>query len=117
MEVAHVRTKFVQNLGMALIWSQKNVSPQFNDWNVCPIHKNNLDIGHCDYCSEHIQNLSTINVFLDLIMCVQNNPIPPLHVNIDMQMCQSDKNCLDFVALHYLPTDAPDSYAPHQSCW
>ena len=38
--------------------------------------------------------------------------IPALNVNIDMQMYESDKNSIDFVALHYLPKDAPDSYVP-----
>ena len=48
----------------------------------------------------------------DLIAYIQNNPIPTLNVNIDTQMYESGKNHLDFVALNYLPRDAPDSYAP-----
>ena len=47
----------------------------------------------------------------DLINYIQNNPLPPLNVNTDMQMYGSDKANIDFVALHYLPKDAPDSYA------
>ena len=92
--------------------TKKNVSPNFEDWNVCPICKNSLLETHCEYWSQHIQNLSTITLLSDLISYIHNNPIPALNVNIDMQMYESDKNFLDFVALHYLPRDAPDSHAP-----
>ena len=83
--------------------TKRIVNPQFDSWNVCSIRTNRLDASHCDYWSEHIQNLSTINVLSDLINHIQNNPIPPLNVNIDMQMYESDKNSIHFVALHYLP--------------
>ena len=56
--------------------------------------------------------MSQIMVFSDLKQYIESNPIPPLTGNVDTNMYESNKNFLDFVALHYLPSDAPDSYAP-----
>ena len=54
----------------------KKVSPNSENWNVCPIHKNSLPETHCEYWSQHIQNLSTITLLSGLISYIHNNPIP-----------------------------------------
>ena len=56
--------------------------------------------------------MSSISVFTDLIDYIQWNPLAPLQAHINYAMTEQDKQFLDFVALCYLPHDAPDSYAP-----
>ena len=91
---------------------KKIVSTNFRNWMVCNICKNYLDVNHPDYWTEHLNQMSEITIFSELRDYIESNPIPELNVNIDTKMYESDKNILDFVALHYLPSDAPDSYAP-----
>ena len=87
----------------------KFVPAQFDKWNVSP---NTWMQVQLTYWSENIKIASTINVFSDLINYTQNNPPPSIHVNINMQMDESDKANIHFVALHYLQKDAPKSYTP-----
>ena len=43
---------------------------------------------------------------------IMKNPLPEMEtLSIDDVMLESDKNHLDYVVLHHLPTDAPDRYA------
>ena len=91
---------------------KKIVSTNFRNWMVCNICKNYLDVNHPDYWTEHLNQMSEITIFSELRDYIESNPTPELNVNIDTKMYESDKNILDFVALHYLPSDAPDSYAP-----
>ena len=51
--------------------------------------------------------------FEQLEQYIVRNPLPEMErLTIDDAMLQSDKDLLDFVALHHLPKDAPDGYAP-----
>ena len=69
-------------------------------------------VQHTNYWAEHINQLSAISNFTELQEYIQWNPLPVLTPNIDPVMSEQDKQFLDFVALHYLPADAPDSFAP-----
>ena len=91
---------------------KKFISPQLDSWANCSICKNLLSPDNPNYWSEHIHQLSSISVFTDLIDYIQWNPLAPLQAHINYVMTEQDKQFLDFVALHYLPHDAPDSYAP-----
>ena len=71
-----------------------------------------LSSGHTNYWAEHINQLSAISNFTELQEYIQWNPLPVLTVNIDIVMSEQDKQFLDFITLHYLPADAPGSFAP-----
>ena len=43
---------------------------------------------------------------------VNSNPFPEFEGVTNVNMLESDKANLDFVALHHLPNDAPDGFAP-----
>ena len=70
--------------------------------------------------SEHFEWASVLNIlsskqtFTDLQNYVQSNPLPPFVCGLHTQMTEAAKLNLDYVALHYLPHDAPDSYAPYK---
>ena len=61
---------------------------------------------------EIIHKLSTFVNYTELKNYVESNTIPPLVCDINLDMSEQDKHYLDYVALHYLPDDAPDSFAP-----
>ena len=61
---------------------------------------------------ECLCKLNTFTNFTALKNYIETNTIPPLICDIDLNMSQEDKQFLNYVALHYLPNDAPDSYAP-----
>ena len=91
---------------------KKFLTPNLESWSICLICKNFLSTDNVNYWTEHIDKLSSITLFTDLIQYIQWNPLPPLQANINNVMTENDKQFLDFVALHYIPNDAPDSYAP-----
>ena len=44
---------------------------------------------------------------------VSTNPLPEMELqNINDAMLQCDQSRIDYIALHHLPNDAPDGYAP-----
>ena len=92
--------------------TKKHTPVNLGSWKSRTVCKNLLSVEHTDYWAEHINLLSTITTFADLQEYITWNSIPPLNVNIDTKMSQRDMQFLDYVALHYLPNDAPDSFAP-----
>ena len=51
--------------------------------------------------------------YAQLQQYVMANPIPKMEIiNSNYVMLNSEKTHIDFIALHHLPTDAPDGYAP-----
>ena len=91
--------------------TKKYVAPKLNTWISCTVCKNLLCVQHTNYWAEHINQLSAISNFTEL-QYIQWNPLSVLTPNIDIVMSEQDKQFIDFVALHYLPSDAPDSFAP-----
>ena len=89
---------------------KKFLTPNLESWSICLTCKNFLSTDNVNYWTEHIDKLSSITLFTDLIQYIQWNPLPPLQANINNVMTENDKQFLDFVALHYIPNDAPDSY-------
>ena len=81
-------------------------------WDVCltrkiiPLQSNN------NYWADQIEELSKITSFDVLKHHIHSNVLPPFTYEKDITMSENDRNHLDFVALHYLPSDAPDSFAP-----
>ena len=69
---------------------------------------NEVDSEQLDWATV-LNELSRKQTFTDLQNYVQSHPLPPL------VWTEDTKANLDFVALHYLPYDAPGSYAPYQS--
>ena len=66
-----------------------------------------------DYNWEEILDvMSCMLSFEQLEAYVKSSELPPLQYTLQTTMTEALKSKLDFVALHYLPPDAPDSYAP-----
>ena len=92
--------------------TKKYVAPKLDKWISCTVCKNLLCVSHTNYWAGHINQLSAISNFTQLQEYIQWNPLPVLTPNIDNLMSEQDKKFLDFVALHYFPNDAPDSFTP-----
>ena len=89
-------------------------SDSHNENTFTDIHKS-TEVVSAQFDWEKVMNsLSRLENFTDLRNFVQTNPLPPLKCMLHTQMTESAKRNLDFVALHYLPKDAPDSYAPYK---
>ena len=56
--------------------------------------------------------MSSISHFDDLQEYVNSNLLPAFEGSVQQDMTENDKSKLDFVALHHLPQDTPDSFAP-----
>ena len=88
------------------------VPTNMHSWEVCltckiqPLSSNN------NYWADQIEELSKITSFDVLKHHINANVLPPFTYEKDINMYENDRNHLDFVALHYLPSDAPDSFAP-----
>ena len=61
---------------------------------------------------QRLAQMSSISNFDDLQEYVNSNPLPAFEGSVQQNMTESDKSKLDIVALHHLPQDAPDSFAP-----
>ena len=80
-------------------------------WNSVKIHKT---VGsRDDYSLEDVQAiLSSYSNYEDLSEYLKKNPLPFFDVNIDLILHDHDRSHLDPVALHYIPHDAPQGFAP-----
>ena len=61
---------------------------------------------------QRLAQMSSISSFDDLQEYVNSNPLPAFEGSAQQDMTENDKSKLDFVALHHLPQDALDSFAP-----
>ena len=43
---------------------------------------------------------------------IHSNPITHLQVACDQYLSETDRNTIDYIALHHLPSDAPQNYVP-----
>lgn len=91
---------------------RKSVAPQLNKWCLSPIHKNTQNITRAVTWGDCISALTACNSFNELYNYMSQNPLPPLQCAISLNMSQLDMDNIDFVALHYSPTDAPERCAP-----
>ena len=93
----NMQTKKVVPLSWTLWATQPtihNIAPATKTWN------------------EQLHEMSFRN-YAQLQQYVTANPFPEMEIiNINDVMLDSEKSCIDFIALHHLPTDAPDGYAP-----
>ena len=61
---------------------------------------------------EHLWQMNFTNL-AQLEHYVSTNPLPQMELlNLNDAMLECDKSRLDYIALHHLPTDAPDGYTP-----
>ena len=61
---------------------------------------------------QRLTQMHSISNFDDLQQYVNSNPLPNFEGLPNVNMTEEDKANLDFVALHHLPNDAPDGFAP-----
>ena len=88
--------------------SRKRIPQNMAFWsNVQPYHEI-----HNIRWEEHLQQMNFTN-FTQLEHYVRANPLLQMEfLNVNDEMLQCEKSRLDYIALHHLPTDAPDGYAP-----
>ena len=88
--------------------SRKRIPQNMAFWsNVQPCHEI-----HNIRWEERLQQMNFTN-FTQLEHYVRANLLPQMEfLNINDEMLQCEKSRLDYIALHHLPTDAPDGYAP-----
>ena len=89
--------------------TKRKIAPNFSLWSnmlACDVNIRNIT------SVDRLQEMNFTN-FCELEDYVNTNPVPEMEVlNIDDVMMECDKSRIDYVALHHLPTDAPDGYAP-----
>ena len=61
---------------------------------------------------QRLAQMHSISNFDDLQQYINSNPLPNFEGLPNVNMTEEDKANLDFVALHHLPNDAPDEFAP-----
>ena len=61
---------------------------------------------------QRLTQMSSMTNLDDLQEYVNSKPLPAFEGLVQQDMTESDKSKLDSVALHHLPKDAPDSFAP-----
>ena len=61
---------------------------------------------------ERLAQMSRLRTFEQLVAYVNSNPLPEFKGVPNVNMTEADKANLDFVALHHLPNDAPNGFAP-----
>ena len=62
--------------------------------------------------SEILDNMERCSSFNELHELVSKLEMPQLVCNLHTEMLENEKDMLDYVALHHLPANAPDSFAP-----
>ena len=96
------------------IWSSrlcKFVTPNLWKWGVCTVLCN-LHSSVSLSWADNLFALGSCLTFTALMHYVSQNPLPPLVCNVNTIMVPAESNLIDYVALHYLPCDASQSFAP-----
>ena len=103
--------KFVDNWRRFDMGIGKEIDVDLNFWNSVVIHKT---VGSReDYEWEDVRaSIATYNNYNELHDYVKRNPLPFFDCHIDLVLSDRDRDNIDNVALHYLPTDAPEGLAP-----
>ena len=116
----NVRILNILIIGKGMIWPKKTV----NDCQNCHWQEvDNLSDGSLEsdsVCSsqadlnwsEILDNMERCSSFNELHQLVSKLEMPQLLCNLCTEMLENEKDMLDYVALHHLPADAPDSFTP-----
>ena len=66
-----------------------------------------------DYAWQDVREiLQSFNDFDALQKYIKRNPLPFLDCHVNLNLSENDRQYLDLVALHYIPSDAPEGLAP-----
>ena len=87
---------------------KKYVQSDLTFWVQDNLQENNIQVTW----EQRLVQISSISNFDDLQEYINSNPLPAFEGSVQQDMTENDKSKLDFVALHHLPQDAPDSFAP-----
>ena len=93
---------------------KKIVQPDLSFWvqdNLCIADAQQENIIELTW-EQRLAQMHSISNFDDLQQYVNSNPLPNFERLPNVNMMEEDKANLDFVALHHLPNDAPDGFAP-----
>ena len=104
-------SKFVDNWQGYDMTVGKEIDPNLSYWRSVVIRKT---VGSReDYEWEDVRSiLYSYNNYNELEEYVKKNPLPFFDCHIDLVLSECDRENLDNVALHYLPDDAPQGFAP-----
>ena len=91
--------------------TSKEIEVDLNFWKLVVICKT---VGSKeDYQWEDVRAiLASYSNYTDLQEYVKRNPLPFFDCHIDLVLSDRDRDNIDNVALHYLPSDAPEGLAP-----
>ena len=81
-------------------------------WNLSNLQICKITIDGDYKWAEILDAMSCMLSFQKLEAYVKSSELPPLQYTLQTTMMEALKSKLDFVALHYLPPDALDSYVP-----
>ena len=63
---------------------------------------------------QRLQQMESTGDYESLKEYIHRNPIDDLQVTCDQALSESERNRIDYIALHHLPNDCPDNYVPVQ---
>ena len=103
--------KYVDNWRGFDMATSKEIEVDLNFWRLVVICKT---VGSReDYQWEDVRAiLASYSNYTDLQEYIKSNPLPFFDCNIDLVLSDRDRDNIDNVALHYLPSDAPEGLAP-----
>ena len=89
-------------------FNMQNRKPVKPNWNIGRTLISNLP----PTWQERLQQMHLTRGYDALQQYIHSNPIPALQMTCDQHLSQTDKNRIDYIALHHLPSDAPENYVP-----
>ena len=79
--------------------------------NLCITHAQQENVIEITW-DQRLAQMHSISNFDDLQLYINSNPLPEFEGVSNVNMTEEDKANLNFVALHHLPTDARNGFAP-----
>ena len=89
--------------------NRKAVKPNWNIWRTVI---SNLQPTLPLTWQQRLQQMHMTRDYDALEQYILSNPIVPLQVTCDQYLSETDKNRIDYIVLHRLPSDAPQNYVP-----
>ena len=89
--------------------NRKSVKPNWRIWRTVI---SNLQTTLSPTWQQRLQQMHMTRDYDALEQYIHSNPIAPLQVTCDQYLNETDKNRIDYIALHHLPSDAPQNYVP-----
>ena len=95
---------------------QRKVVPlNWNIWLTADVNSNLPNVRNAPLTwLQRLQQMESTGDYESLKEYIHRNPIDDLQVTCDQALSESERNKIDYIALHHLPNDCPDNYVPVQ---